>query len=319
MTITLPADFTVRAACTDDFQAITDLVNACSIADKDRTDTIPDHILEVWEETKLATDSFVLLTGTGQIVGYTAVRPDGDSLRLDPHTSVHPDHRQRGLEEALLALAEDRARELIANAEPAVLPQIRGWAFYPRLRQMLLQSGYHVISSILKLEISLTKRPALPQALANIIVRPYRPVLDDRAVHAVIQETFQDIGGRPYQPFEAWVKQVINHRYFDPEQFYVASDHEQLIGAITCRTYQDEPRGHIAQLGVLQPWRNRGIARHLIQRVFAAYSQRGIHHITISVDTHNTTGAIQLYQQLGMSPYEQVDQMLKSFSQDEGV
>ncbi len=94
----------------------------------------------------------------------------------------------------------------------------------------------------------------------------------------------------------------------------MALDQEQIVGAITCRIYEDElegPEGHITQLGVLRPWRKRGIARHLMQQVFVAYYQRGIQHITISVDAHNTTGAIQLYQDLGMRQYEQVDNLLK--------
>lgn len=51
-----------------------------------------------------------------------------------------------------------------------------------------------------------------------------------------------------------------------------------------------------------------------MQQVFAAYYQRGIRHITISVDSHNPTGAIQLYQSMGMRQYEQVDNLLKILS-----
>lgn len=315
MTVSLPADITVRAASTEDLQAIVDLVNACSLVDKGRSDTIPDHVLDMWEDTNLVTDSVVLMTNMGQIVAYTAVCPDNGSIRLDIHTSIHPDYRKLGLEKVLLTLVEEKARRLIANAESPLLPKIRAWAFHPTPRQMLVQSGYQVTSSELNLEILLTEQPAMPKVLANITVRPYQPGQDDRAVHVVIQETFQDIGGRPYRPFEEWMEGAINHTHFDPKQLYVAFDQEHIVGAITCRTYEDEqegPEGHITQMGVLRSWRKRGIARHLMQQVFVAYYQRDIHHITISVDAHNTTGAIQLYQGMGMRQYEQVDHLLKS-------
>jgi mycothiol synthase len=313
--MTVPADITVRAASADDLQAILDLVNACSMADKGRADTISEHILDMWEDTDLAVDSVVLVTSAGQIVGYTAVCAEGELVRLDIHTCVHPNYRKLGLEEALLVLVDERARQLLARTESPIAPKIKAWAFYTTSRQMLVQAGYQVTSSELNLEIFLTEQPALPQALANITVRPYQPGQDDRAVHAVIQEAFQDIGGRPYRLFEEWVEGAINHTHFDPRQLSVALDREQMVGAITCRTYEDElegPEGHITQLGVLRPWRKRGIARHLMQQVFSTYYQRGIHHITISVDAHNTTGAIQLYQGMGMRQYEQVDHLLKS-------
>lgn len=315
MTVTLPADIRVRAASADDLPALVDLVNACSLAEKGRADTIPEHILDFWEDTNLATDSVVLVSSMGQIVGYTAVSPQSDWIRLDVHTNVHPEYYQRGLEEVLLRLAEEKARRLLAEAESPLPPKIRAWAFHSRERHMLIQAGYQVTSSELNLEVFLTEQPTMPQKLANITVRLYQPGQDERTVHAVIQEAFQDIGGRSSRPFEEWMEGAINHRYFDPAQLFVALDHGHVVGAITCRTYDDElegPEGHITQLGVLRSWRQRGIARHLMQLVFATYYQRDIRHITISVDAHNTTGAIQLYQGMGMRQYEQVDNLLKS-------
>ncbi len=311
MVITFPADLTLRPATAGDLRAITELVCACELVDQGRTETIPADIEDMWEDTNLATDAFVLLTDVGQIVGYTAVCPDSEYIRLDIHTSVHPTHRQSGLEHSLLALAEERARQLLSEAERPIPHQIRGWAFSALQREMLVQEGYHVTSSEINLEILLDHEPDAPQALEGIATRRYQPEQDERAVHAVIQESFQDIGGHPYQKFEKWSERATGHSHFDPAQLYVALAGDQIVGAITCRTYEEHHEGHITQLGVRRPWRKRGIARHLMQQVFTAYYQRGIQHITISVDAHNPTGAIQLYQAMGMHEYEQVHNMLK--------
>ena len=314
MTVTLPADITARAANEADLSAIVDMVNTCLRAAGRRADTVPGHIQDFWEDTNLALDSVMLVTSAGEIVGYSSVSPDSEWIRLDAHTCVHPAYRHLGLEKALLALVEERARRLLAEAVLPIPAKMRAWAFYAVQREMLTRAGYQITSSELNLEIDLREQPPMPQALPGISVRPYQPGHDEHAVHAVIQEAFQDIGGRPYRPFDEWVKGVMNHRFFDPEQLFVALDQGQVVGAINCRTYDDEPgeiEGHITQLGVLRPWRKRGIARHLMQRVFATYYQRNIRHITISVDAHNATGAIQLYQGLGMQEYEQVDNLLK--------
>lgn len=322
MTITLPVDITLRSAEKSDLQAISELARACELADLGHAETLPADIEEIWEETNLATDSFVLLTRAGQIVGYAAIRPDLEFLLLDHHTNIHPSQRQRGLEHCLLELAEERARQFLATTEPPIPPLMRAWAFSTPQRpsfqlQMLEQEGYRRTTSDINLEIRLENQPDAPQALQGIITRLYQPGQDERAIHAVIQESFQDIGGHPYQTFEEWSEGATGHAHFDPRQLYVALADSQIVGAITCRTYEGQAyeggqEGHITQLGVLRPWRKRGIARHLMQRVFAAYYQRGILHITISVDAHNPTGARQLYQAMGMREYEQVHNLLKS-------
>lgn len=314
MTVPLPADITARAANEADLSAIVDMVNTCLRAADRRADTVPGHIQDFWEDTNLALDSVVLVTSAGEIVGYSSISPDSQWIRLDAHTCVHPAYRHLGLEEALLALVEERARRLLAEAALPIPAKMRAWAFYAVPREMLMRAGYQITSSELHLEIDLREQPPMPPALPGIPVRPYQPGHDEHAIHAVIQGAFQDIGGRPYRPFEEWVEGAMNYRFFDPEQLFVALDQGQVVGTITCRTYMDEvegPEGHIQQLGVLRPWRKRGIARHLMQRVFATYYQRKIRHITISVDAHNATGAIQLYQGLGMQEYEQVDNLLK--------
>ncbi|HEX4716549.1 MAG TPA: hypothetical protein VH164_16645 [Ktedonobacteraceae bacterium] len=67
---------------------------------------------------------------------------NSEYIRLDIHISVHPTHRQRGLEHLLLALAEQRARQLLAEAEQPIPHQIRGWAFTALQRERRVQEGY---------------------------------------------------------------------------------------------------------------------------------------------------------------------------------
>lgn len=319
MAISFPPDLTLRSVTRDDLQALTELVRAWELADVGQTATLPADIEDMWEDTNLATDAFALVTSTGQFVGYTAVSPDDEYIRLDVHTCVHPSQRQRGLEHALLALAEERASQLLAEADEPIPALIRGWAFNDAQRGLLVQEGYQVTSNEVNLDILLEHEPDAPQNIQGITVRPYQPEQDERAIYTVIQESFQDIGGHPYRTFEEWSERATGHSHFDPAQTYVALDGAQVVGAITCRTYASEDyegdqEGHITQLGVLRSWRKRGIARHLMQRVFTAYHQRGIQHITITVDAHNSTGARQLYEAMGMREYEQVSNVLKSLA-----
>jgi ribosomal protein S18 acetylase RimI-like enzyme len=312
MPISLPVGFTLRASSTSDLQEITELVRACELADTGRSETLPADIEDGWENMTPATDTFVVLAPTGQIAGYTGVASGPEMFLLDIHTGVHPLYRHYHLDHVVFALAEERARQQLIEASSSLLPSLRGWAFTARQRQLLLQAGFVVTTSELNLEILLDEQPVNPTPIPGISFRLYTPGQDERAIHAVIQHAFQDIGGHPYQPFEDWTEGVMGHAYFDPQVLFVAMDGENMVGATVCRTYEYANEGHITQLGIEQSWRKRGIARHLLQLVFSAYYQRPIHRITISVDEHNTTGARQLYDAMGMRQYEQVDTMQKS-------
>jgi GNAT superfamily N-acetyltransferase len=62
-----------------------------------------------------------------------------------------------------------------------------------------------------------------------------------------------------------------------------------------------ETSGYVATVGVLRPWRGRGIARALIMRGCAELASRGHREVGLSVDATNPTGAVSLYEGVGMT------------------
>ena len=57
--------------------------------------------------------------------------------------------------------------------------------------------------------------------------------------------------------------------------------------------------GGLYILGVLKPYRNRGVAKALLVAGLKRLKQRGITEAELGVDTENTTGALHLYERLG--------------------
>ena len=53
-------------------------------------------------------------------------------------------------------------------------------------------------------------------------------------------------------------------------------------------------------LGVLKPWRNRGIGRALLLHAFAEFRRRGLAKGSLGVDAENISGAVRLYESAGM-------------------
>ncbi len=304
--------FTLRAPTKDDAQSIAHGVIANEIAETGDAGTIPEDILELWEneETDLQADARVLITKEGDIIGYVGVNQDNHGFKLDAHTHVHPAYHHRGLEHILLQFAEDRVGHHLES--DSTLPRlIRTPSFSPAWTQLLLQEGYTVTSSDWRMEIAMHEMPPAPPPLEGITIRRYRAGQEEKVIHTVVQKAFQDIGSYPSQPFEEWKRGVLDRSSFDPALLYVALSEEAVVGVIICRSYPDQHQGHINQVAVLRAWRKRGIAFQLLYTVFGEYYRRGMTSVILDVDAHIATGAHQLYQRAGMHKSMQVDNLQK--------
>ncbi len=311
MTLTFPAELTLCAPALADAQEIADLVRACELADSGSSDTDAEEIQDLWRIMDLEKSAFVLANAQGQIVGYTGIKLSGQLLTLDSSTNVRLDYRGRGLEHCLLQLAEERGRALWAETGRAGLPEIKTWSSASTRRHLLEQRGYVLKSSEFTMKIDLDGFTPTIRPGAGAQISKAKLPQDERAVHVVIQDAFEDIGGYPYRPFEDWRAVVLERLTFDPTMLYVARDGGQVIGAAVCRTYQKTNAGFVHQVAVSRAYRQRGVGMALLQTVFAEYARRGITSVELDVDAHNATGAQQLYAKAGMSRTMQMDDMRK--------
>jgi ribosomal protein S18 acetylase RimI-like enzyme len=60
-------------------------------------------------------------------------------------------------------------------------------------------------------------------------------------------------------------------------------------------------------LGVIKPWRGRGIATALLHRAFAEIATRDRTEVKLGVDALNPHGAVALYESVGMTVERRMD------------
>jgi GNAT superfamily N-acetyltransferase len=70
---------------------------------------------------------------------------------------------------------------------------------------------------------------------------------------------------------------------------------------------EDPTIAWIDELGVLRPWRRKGIGLALLHQVFGAFHRRGKYRVGLGVDGGSLTGATRLYEQAGMHVFRQMD------------
>jgi ribosomal protein S18 acetylase RimI-like enzyme len=78
----------------------------------------------------------------------------------------------------------------------------------------------------------------------------------------------------------------------------VAFEGDELVGVVLCMDTEGQDEGWIEQIATRGSHRHRGIARALLQTVFAAYHTTGRRLVALS--TNSRSGALTLYERIGM-------------------
>ena len=276
---------TARAATRSDVAAITALIAACELANDGVAEV---HPTDVEQNFDLADDlaGVIVVEAPDQLVGW-ATLADGRA-----EVDVHPMWRGRGIGSALLAWTEDRARA-------AGMPEVRQVVPNSDTGANLLfeAAGYQVHHTSWILEMKLQDAPPEVTVPAGIAIRPYRPE-DARAAYQVIEDAFNEWPGRQPTDFEGWSAYVLRHAAFAPALSRLAFEGDELVGAALCLDYEGQGEGWIQQVATKATHRHRGIARALLQAVFAAYHASGRREVGLSTDSR--TGALTLYERIGM-------------------
>jgi predicted N-acetyltransferase YhbS len=166
-----------------------------------------------------------------------------------------------------------------------------------RARQLFDSAGYtiHHVSWILRM--MLVDAPPDVTIPPGIRIRPYGP--DDAwAAFNVIEDAFNEWPDRSPTDFAGWSAHVLEHPSFAPSLSRLAFDGDQLVGVALADAYEGQEEGWVQQVATRASHRRRGIARALLQSVFAAYHATGRRAVGLS--TGSQMGALAAYERIGM-------------------
>jgi GNAT superfamily N-acetyltransferase len=282
----LTGGLSARPATPDDATAITALVAACELAadgasEIDRTDI--EHDLG---QAAVEPPGAIVVEEVGHLVAWAIL--NGQRIQVD----VHPERRGRGIGSALLDWAEATAR-------------VRG---LPRIRQvktdhdraaaaLFADRGFEVGHAAWILAMQGRDDTSPVAVPAGIALRAYRAA-DGPATYRLIDDAFNEWPEREPVSFDQWHRLVIDHGAFSPALSRLAFDGDELVGVALAFDYGSVGEGWVQQLATKASHRHRGIARALLGTVFAAFREEG--RRTVGLSTDSRTGALSLYERLGM-------------------
>lgn len=205
-----------------------------------------------------------------------------------------------GAAEDLLDAMERRARESSRErgfTEPSSLA-VRCSSRDPALRAFLEGRGYRPIRSFFRMERPLEGAFETPRWPADVEVSTFRRGRDESDFHFTLQESFADHFRHLAETLEDWSPRAFGPD-FAPDLSWIARCQGSPVAASL--NYRSQDQGWVGMLGVLRPWRRRGLATALLWRSFAAFRQAGLRVACLGVDAENAEGAVKVYEAVGMT------------------
>jgi mycothiol synthase len=294
----------LRRPSAADASAVADLKRAVEIARDGESDSTPSEIVEEWALPRLVPDEDVWLVASpsGEVVGRALVWLANPPTVFVAELDVHPAHRGSGLSELLLELCESRAARAAGFAAGGAAANLGVWAHEEDLTRRALyeRHGYCHVRTFLHLEVDPATAPAAPVWPPGIAVRGFRRHRDEAAVHAAGEEAFRDHWRPDSMDLDEWLAFRFERPDLDLGLWWVAWDSEEVAGSLLA--FETPLGGYLDSLFVRRPWRGRGLGRALLLEAFAELRRRGLPRAYLGVDSENPTGAMRLYQSVGMTP-----------------
>lgn len=156
----------------------------------------------------------------------------------------------------------------------------------------------------MRIESSSSLIPAMPLELPPGVEIVGGAVDEDtrRIVHAVDRDAFRGHWGWADYPYDEWWEHMTASPSFDPDDWWLLTvDGAPAAICLLGDGRKAQNEGYVQVLGVLRDFRGRGLAQLLLRRAFVHYRALGRQATLLGVDATNPTGAVALYEKVGMS------------------
>jgi len=309
-------EWQLRAPTPEDFDGIVAMAEARADALHSPTRTTREGWRRWWEEQApcLSAGNRVAIDRSGRIVGLASVEPATEPFVIVfANVSVGPDHwEHEDLWDALSAWVVERAAANVDLAPPDAEVSLMAEAIEGEAARTAAfrRAGFRRTRIFFRMRIDFDGDAEASTPPTGVVIRRIdmeRELLDVARAHI---EAFRDHWGyaeRSSESFaEEWRHDTIGQR---PDFNYIAVVGNDIVGYVLCEdNYRGDPAiGLVSYLGVRPAWRQRGVALALLETAFQALRAQGYGAARLGVDATSPTGALRLYEKVGMRAIEQVN------------
>lgn len=126
---------------------------------------------------------------------------------------------------------------------------------------------------------------------------------DLRTFHKVHQDAFSQHFGFMPREFGEWSELVLRHKIEINLQAWLISVNGDPAGFVDFNDEQlHNDSGYVSGLGIMQAFQGKGLGEALLRHAIQINSELGRSKLCLSVDAGNESGALRLYEKVGMKP-----------------
>lgn len=308
LVVSLPAGFRARSGTAADAGAYLAIVQRVDLACcGESTSTLEECLDDITSPTLDAQRGSVVIEGAhGTVVAVMNCFNElahGRGLFADTFIDPQLDAPVAdALADALVAAARAYAAA-IASTLPGIAPLVKTglYANDRAFRGALERAGFeqHRVHWRMRIDHAAVVQPVpLP---AGVTLRGHTGDGADWATaHSVLNAAFADYYDFHPRPFDVWLEEMTSAIHSIELWGFACIDGLVVGACVRNLRYASNGFGYIAGLGVLREHRGRGIAKALLADAFAADARAGLSGTLLHGDSTNPTGAMRLYEQMGM-------------------
>lgn len=305
----LPAGYTAEAGSLEAIPEAVACLNACAIAEIGYADLSAETLHAEWTLPgfDVANDVVLVRAGDGSVVGVEITQSRDPHVKVNSWGGTHPAHVGRGLGTAMLSWAAERAdaRLAVAPADGEVSHAVFYVADHAASEELVANHGFSVERYFNHMVLEFDGAPPEPVIPNGIEIRTLRRGVDEERGALAANEAFSDHYGHvPSEPetVVARLEHWLSVDDSDPSLFWIAWDGDEPAGNLWAWPIGDAnpDYGYVGSLGVRRPWRGKGLGRALLLWSFNEFYRRGKTGVELEVDSESLTGALRLYESVGM-------------------
>lgn len=319
----LPDGYALRPITTTDGKSPTDadvalalaIVNAADTAVIGRTEETLTSIRSLLDSSdSVAGANQFVIDGAGKAVGLIVFERDVSGAQTFTDLYAGPDHAI-DLYGPMVAAAVHSAKA--TALAPSWKIESAAFAQDDVLRSALESAGFEVVRRFHRMRIDFDTPVAAPPAPAGVQIVSASNDAQRRELHRMYEESFIDHFGHSARTFEDWMSWHDERDDARPDLQWLVLSEGRPVGLCICDDSRvGDGMTYIRSLGIVPSSRGRGMARWLLQTAFAQAAAEGRGGVALAVDSDNTTGAVRLYESVGMRATEVID--LFRLRSDEG-
>jgi ribosomal protein S18 acetylase RimI-like enzyme len=252
------------------------------------------EIIEGFYDPAIA--AFIFTEGIEEPSAFYSVNPDATRKRL--FTDVYARPGSNLIKEALIESLRAAAAEF---------PEYEHW-FGVNTKDKVMRSameslGMQVIRTYWHMKKTLTASDAVSIERPEVSIRLVSGDQDMQIWWALHQDAFSKHFGFAPRPMELWIEQTVAASTFDPDACFILEFEGEPAGFVSLANANYHLNGgYVDILGVAHKFQGQGLGQTLLQHAINHSVQQGREFIELNVDSGNESGALRLYEKLGLKP-----------------